>query len=70
MTVNVPFADIGGIVSFGSEDFRQTFAFWSELDVVEKDAMGQWILSSHQTCPVRGTDRTSRDGVRAIDALF
>lgn len=66
--VQVPLADVGGVVAGAFELLADGWGVGGQVRVVEKEAVRQRVLPRQQTGPVGRADRTARDGVGEVDA--
>jgi hypothetical protein len=64
----MPFPDVGSSVAGVTEGARDGVAAGVEFDVIDIDAMRQWILSGHQAGAIGAAHRTSGHGVCYINA--
>ena len=68
--VDVPFADVAGVVAGGGQHLAECHGVVAEMGVVEEEAVRGRPLAGHQRAAEGRTDRTSRDGFGEIGALF
>src|SRR5206468_10787682 len=69
VSVEMPFADVAGVVTFGFQDLGDRRRLGIERNVVEKDTVRQRTLPGEQRRPRGRTDRQAGDGLDEAEAL-
>ena len=69
MTIDVPLADVGGIIAVSGKRLGYAGRDWLEVDVVDKYPVRERKLPCQQAGPVGRTDRTTGDSMAKVDGL-
>lgn len=69
VSVQMPFADIRGVVAGSVVRLGNGNSVIVQSHVVQKDAVGKWVPACHQARTIRAAHRTARHSVTEIDAL-
>ncbi len=68
--VEVPLADVAGVIAGGPEHFREAGGVVAQVQVVQEHAVRERELPGHQGCAMRAAHRAAGDGVGEVDRLI
>ena len=68
--VEVPFADVRGLISFPAHDSSDGIAPWVQLYIVDIYPVSDRVLPGHEAGAIWTADWTTGDRMSHVDALF